>query len=110
MATLTDVLTEIERNGRVCPQPQKWNELYRLVPANPSAGTQSRLALPLILAAWWHTTPDEKRQRLREHVEWAAANHSIDRIHGFLVSLTEDDWVHTSDAPAGRHSFDSQQD
>lgn len=32
MTTLDEVLAEVQKNNRVCPQPKKWNELYELLP------------------------------------------------------------------------------
>jgi hypothetical protein len=34
MATLEEVLREVQKNGRVCPQPMIWNELYDMLPSN----------------------------------------------------------------------------
>ena len=32
MVTLEKVLEEVQKNNRVCPNPQKWNQLYRMLP------------------------------------------------------------------------------
>jgi hypothetical protein len=53
MATKEEVLAEAQRNNRVCPQPQKWSELYELLPNKRRKGNGWEPSLPLILAAWW---------------------------------------------------------
>jgi hypothetical protein len=106
VVTLTDVLTLIESNDRVCPQPQKWYELYRFLPNK----RQSHPAVPLILGGWWHSTPAHKQERLREHVEWAAEHGALDSVFRFLSSLREDDGLHLSEAPSGRVSPESYEE
>lgn len=97
MATLEETLALSQSNGRVCPQPQKWNQLYELLPNRARAGAGCQPALPLILAAWWDTPDLSKAVRLREHIEWAAKHDSLDKAHGFLASLAERDWHHVGD-------------
>jgi len=50
MVTLEQALEEAQKNDRVCPQPQKWNELYELLPNRVRRGNGWEPALPLILA------------------------------------------------------------
>ena len=94
MATLEDVLAEGQKNQRVCPQPQKWNELYQLLPDKRRKGNGWEPALPLILAAWWDTPALLKMLRFREHVEWASRHGALDAVHDFLTTLDETDWHH----------------
>ena len=82
-----------QKNNRVCPH--KWLEMYELLPnrrRNPNGG--SIPPLPLILAAWWETTPEQKMMRLREHIEYADKNGAIDAVNKFLRSLKESEWHH----------------
>jgi hypothetical protein len=51
--------------------------------------------LPLILAAWWESSDDEKRSRLELHVRWAAEQGVLDGVAEFVKSLTEDEWHHS---------------
>ena len=75
---------------RVCPLPGRWHELYELLPADPATGRKP--ALPLILAARHHTSDDEKRHRLRKHLEWAERHGALAAIIPFMQSLNSDDW------------------
>jgi hypothetical protein len=71
MKTLNEVLAECEAHGRVSPQPQKWNELWELLPDRRRQGAGWEPPLPLILAAWHDSSDAEKRERLRLHLRWA---------------------------------------
>jgi hypothetical protein len=104
--TLSDVLAVVESNERVCPNPQKWHQLYRLLPRKG----RTTPALPLILGGWWHSTPVQKQERLREHIHWAADHGALGVVADFLGSLKESDWVHLSEAPSGRVHYDSQEE
>ena len=53
--------------------------------------------MPLILAAWNHTTGAEKVIRLSEHIEWAFRHGSLELVAHFIRGLREDDWHHTDD-------------
>jgi len=97
MATLDEVLAEAQRNRRVCPQPQKRNELYQLLPNKKRRGNGWEPSLPLILAAWWDTPAMQKMLRLREHIEWASKHGALDTVHQFLVTLKEEEWHHVGE-------------
>lgn len=94
MPTLEQALLEASKNSRVCPQPQKWNDLYNLLPNKSRKGNGWEPALPLILAAWWDTPSTLKAMRLKEHIEWAASNNALERVYTFMVSLPEPEWYH----------------
>ena len=38
MVALEQVLSEAQKNNRVCPQPQNWQELYELLPNKKRGG------------------------------------------------------------------------
>jgi hypothetical protein len=78
---LAALLAYVQADGRICPQPQRWNELWEMLPdrkQKPSGGWSP--PPPLILAAWWHTTGLEKMLRLREHIEYAASNGLLGKL------------------------------
>ncbi len=82
-------------NNRLCPMPQKWNDLHEMLinkKQNPTGGLVP--LLPLILAAWHETTPLEKQLRFKEHIQWASDNNQIEEIGKYLRSLSETDWTH----------------
>ena len=97
MPTFKDALAEATKNGRVCPQPSRWNALYELLPSRHRSGNGWEPALPLILAAWHETPALMKALRLREHLEWAAGHGALDQVHSFMASLPESDWFHYGD-------------
>jgi len=97
MVTLEQVLSEAQKNNRVCPQPQNWQKLYELLPNKKRAGNGWNPALPLILAAWWETPALSKEMRFREHIEWAEANGNLEQIADYMRGLSEDQWYHTDD-------------
>ena len=97
MATLDEALAVATKNKRVCPQPRRWQELYDLLPDKVRKGGGWEPALPLILAAWYHTPALLKMVRLREHIEWAAKHGCLDQVYSFLCQLSEDDWHHVGE-------------
>ncbi len=94
MTSLEQVLAEAQKNNRICPQPQKWQQLYELLPKKKRKGAGWEPSLPLILAAWWDTPAMLKMLRLREHLEWAAAHGCLEQVHEFLQALPEEQWHH----------------
>lgn len=82
-------------NNRLCPNPQKWKELYGMLKntkQNSDGGWTP--ALPLILFAWDTTMPIEKQLRFKEHIQWVADNNEIGEVGKYLRSLSEADWTH----------------
>lgn len=76
-------------NDRVCPMPQRWNELFQKLKDTRRAGNGWEPALPLILAAWDDTGVMFKTLRLREHIEWARDHGQLDEIGTFTRALRE---------------------
>ena len=79
------------RNNRICPQPIFWDRLWQMLP-NP--GHSLDLMNPLILGGWWHSTDEQKKERLAHHLQWAAGHNVLPAIIGFLEGLTEEQWHH----------------
>ncbi len=94
MITLDQAIAEAKKNGRVCPQPQRWNELYKLLPDKKRKGGGWEPALPLMLAAWWDTPILSKTIRFREHLEWADAHGVLDKVFKLIKNLPEEEWYH----------------
>ena len=94
MTDLEEVLAEVQKNKRVCPQPQKWQRLFDMLPDKQRKGAGWEPSLPLILAAWWDTSAMSKMLRLREHIEWAASHGRLEEVSVFLRELPEDQWHH----------------
>lgn len=92
---LKSLLEYVQSDGRVCPMPTFWNNMYNLLPDSKqkTSGGWDPL-LPLILAAWWDTTREEKRDRLKLHIEYAAKKGILDEIDTFLRNLSSDQWAY----------------
>jgi hypothetical protein len=89
---LDKVLRLAQTGKRVCPVPQKWNDLWKLLPQRQRVGVGWEPPLPLILAAWWHTPDDEKRNRFLSHIRWAADHGALEAVSAFLNSLEPAHW------------------
>jgi hypothetical protein len=94
---LEDLLDFVRQNNRICPHPQRWNELWEMLPERRRVGLGWEPALPLILAAWWDTPILLKSARLREHIEYASQHGALDQVNAFLRSLPETEWAHAAD-------------
>ncbi len=92
--TLEDAVAEATTNGRVCPQPPKWNELWNMLRDRIPGASGSKPAAPLILAAWADTTDREKAARFLAHLAWAARNGCLEPVLDFMRSLSERAWHH----------------
>jgi len=75
--------------------PEDWNQLYQML-NNKKQNLNGSWSppLPLILAAWHHTSPIEKQLRFKEHIKWAFDNKQGDEIGKYLRSLHEEEWYH----------------
>ncbi len=94
MVSLEEVLAEIQKNNRVCPQPKSWQQLYDMLPHKRHTGGGWEPSLPLILAAWWDTPSLSKKLRFHEHIKWAADHGCLKEVYVFLQNIPEDQWHH----------------
>ena len=97
MTTLEEVLVEVQKNNRVCPHPQRWQQLFNMLPDKQRKGAGWEPSLPIILAASWDTPAISKMLRLREHIEWAASHGCLEEVSLYLRELPEDQWHHIGD-------------
>ena len=97
MATLQDVIDEAKRNKGVCPHPQKWQELYEMLPDKKRKGIGWEPPLPLILAAWCDTPAISKMLRVRDHIQWAADHGCLNEVYDYLRALREEGWYHVGE-------------
>src|SRR5262245_10111013 len=102
---LTNVLVYIQFNERVCPNPQRWNKLWEMLPDRHRIDAGWEPPLPLFLAAWWHTPMLAKMSRLRQHLRYAERHGVLDRVDAFLRVLPESEWAHASDFEDRGRSF-----
>jgi hypothetical protein len=82
-------------NNRLVPMPTQWNQFFGML-KNTRQKTSGGWVppLPLILAAWHHSTPIEKQLRFKEHIQWALDQGQLYQIGAYLKSLAEDQWCH----------------
>ena len=86
------LLSYAEGDGRICPQPPEWNQLWELLPARcwHDGGWLPRA--PLILAGWWASTDDQKAERLAYHIRWAYDCGALGPVERFLRQLSQERW------------------
>jgi hypothetical protein len=89
---LLESITSIAGPGWICPQPQKWQELWDLLPVKERTGGGWNPSLPLILAAWWDATDCSKQARFLEHLAWAETHGTIEEALDYLRKLNPSDW------------------
>lgn len=95
--TVESLVAYCRQNGRVCPLPPIWNQLWETLPGRVRVGAGWQPSPPLILAAWHDTSAMRKMLRLAEHIEWAAEHNALEAIGMFLRGLREKDWFHMDD-------------
>lgn len=89
MSSVEQILEEVRRDGRICPQPQVWNGLHKLL--CDVASPAQKPPPPLILAAWFEPHLS-KILRLREQIEWADKHNCLVEVSEYLDSLPEESW------------------
>ncbi len=95
---LESLMAYVKERQRICPKPQRWNDLWAMLPGKKRRGMGWNPPAPLILAAWHCTCDDEKADRLALHIEYADHNGILNEIGTFLRSLPEEEWVHRGEA------------
>ena len=95
--TATQLIEYCQSDGRICPLPDHWNQLWEMLPDKRRSGATWVPAPPLILAAWSSSDPLAKAARLLEHIEWANKHNDMDRVAEFLRALPESAWFHIGD-------------
>jgi hypothetical protein len=88
--TLYEVMSAVGKDNRVCPQPTRWLELYRILQI--SGHSQTLPTPPLTGSAWAATPALAKRMALREQLEWADRNGCLQPVFEFIQALPDTDW------------------
>ena len=96
MNGLNALLVYVTEERRVCPQPQAWNRLFDLLPDKRRLGNGWEPPLPLISAAWDHTSDLEKRKRFHLHIRWAKDHGVFEQVNLFIRAIPLDQWCHTN--------------
>ncbi|MCG2593165.1 hypothetical protein LZ009_10265 [Ramlibacter sp. XY19] len=87
-----ELMAELRKDNRVCPQPTRWLEFFRLL--QDHAGRQPLPSPPLTGSAWAATPPSAKRMCFREQAEWAVQNGCVAEACEFLAGLPKSDWLY----------------
>jgi hypothetical protein len=84
---LATLMSYVQENGRVCPLPDAWQQVYELLPERRQVGAGYEPAPPLILGGWHYSSNLDKMVRLRAHLEWAASHGALDLVGAALRKL-----------------------
>ena len=95
--TAESLIAYCRENNRVCPLPDLWNRLWKMLPSRERVGTGWQPAPPLILAAWHETPAMPKMIRLADHIKWAEQRGVLGPVSKFLRELKEEQWFHIGD-------------
>jgi hypothetical protein len=88
-----ELMAELGKDNRVCPQPTRWLEFYRVL--QDAAGPSGKLPTPpLTGSAWAATPPSAKRMCFREQAEWAVKNGCVVKAYEFLDKMGKSDWLY----------------
>ena len=88
--TLYEAMGIARKDNRVCPQPTRWLEFYRVL--QDHAGRTALPAQPLVGSAWASTPPLAKRMSFHEQLEWADRNGCLQAAYDCLKALRDSDW------------------
>lgn len=91
------LLEYVKDNDRVCPLPDYWDGLCKILRTRARTDGVGDPPNPLILAGWWASSNLDKIYRLQEHIEFAAARGVLDEVDAYLRGLREADWHHFRD-------------
>lgn len=92
---LKSLIEYVQSEGRVCPMPTFWNEFWKMLPERKQKENGGwDPSLPLILAAWWDTTAQQKRGRLLMHINYATDHGILEKVDQFLRKLTPEQWAY----------------
>jgi hypothetical protein len=92
--TLEGAMLVARRNNRVCPRPDRWQQMFALLPPRKTLRGMQQPPVPPTGAAWAVTPPLTKRLCFREHIEWAEAQGVLESIMGLMQTMAEADWLH----------------
>jgi hypothetical protein len=87
-----ELMAELSKDNRVCPQPTRWLEFYRIL--QDKAGSGPLPTPPLTGSAWAATPPSAKRMCFREQAEWAVKNGCVVPCYEFLDKMGKSDWLY----------------
>lgn len=94
---LDEALQEVRWHNRVCLRPERWKQLYELLPGKIQEPGHWRPPPPVIGQAWFATSSIPKRLCFQEHILWAHKHGALEVVVAFYRGLPETDWLHMGD-------------
>jgi hypothetical protein len=95
--TIQELIAYCTDKERICPKSQEWCLLYETLKDKRSSSVGWEPTEPLVLAAWWVTSPNSKQSRLKQQLIWADTHGQLEEMTDFLMNLTEEQWFHLND-------------
>jgi hypothetical protein len=111
-STLESLLQFVAEDGRVCPMPDYWHRLWEMLPDRRPTGSGWNPPVPLILAGWWASNDEIKRERLAAHLRDAAAHGVLAQVDRYVRTLPEKAWRRVrevSDSGGDGHARSAQE-
>ena len=87
---LVKIKNFMNNNNYFCLMPIMWMEMFKMI--EEWNDEKEKISIPLILAAWHHTTGLMKLIRFNEHLDFAFKKGKIRTIDEYLNKLKDDDW------------------
>ena len=103
MSKIDELIEYVQKDNRVCPKANYWNELWDKLPNKKVVSAGWVPASPFTLAAVYDITNDEKKDRLISHLRYAEENGVLDEIEEHLKGLSNDQWVYEKDRQLEGH-------
>jgi hypothetical protein len=97
---MEELLRYMRSKGRVCPRPDKWLELYAMLPGKKRRGTRCEPPAPLLHVCWRVTSERQKRERFEAHVRHAAREGELARVSRFIYALPRENWIYAGGSEA----------
>ena len=91
---LKTLLEYVKADGRVCPMPKYWDQLWEMLPGKKHVGRGWEPPLPLTLTVWWETPLQAKILRLDRHIRHAAVHGGLDQVDTYLRGLRPEEWFY----------------
>ncbi len=83
----------IEDNNYICPNTNKWLELFHLLQVAPVHNKELNLEVPYLQDKWDTSSVSEKRARFYEQLEFGFKNGNMVEVDKFLRSLKDGEWL-----------------
>lgn len=94
--TIESLLAYCREDGRVCPMPILWDELWKMLAERTRTADGRQPPLPMILSGW-SAPASMKIAQVEKQIRWAAEHGALEAVAQFLLALPESAWHHVGD-------------